>query len=101
MRTRTRVTAIALICPLVLGGCQQTLKDNRDLLITAAAGVGGAVAGSFLGKGSGKLIATGAGAAVGVLIGSQIARYLDEQDKKAIEETTQEAVSTAADGQAL
>lgn len=74
---------------------------NKQDIGTAVGAIGGGVAGSTIGHGTGKTVATIGGALLGGLIGNSVGKSLDNADLAAYNATSQKALETAQPGQTL
>lgn len=68
--------------------------DNEDIG-RVLGGVGGALIGSQIGKGTGKVVAVGAGTLGGLFLGGEIGKRLDNRDQEAVVDTRQQALETS------
>jgi len=104
-RTAKYMTAAAMAVLMVVGGCTTNPETGkRGISKTAIGGVGGAVAGYFLGDIIGgrrdrteKIL----GAGIGGLAGAGIGRYLDKQEKELKEQTAGTGVDVKREGDSL
>ena len=94
----TRLIAIGLIA-LGLTACQQ--GGQKQTIGTLLGAVGGAVAGSQIGKGRGQLIAVAAGTLLGSLAGSEIGKSLDNADRIAMQQATQKSLEATPSGNSV
>ncbi len=90
---RLAATAAAM---LALGGCVS--GGQKEIAGTLLGAVGGGLAGSQVGKGSGQLAAVGVGTLLGAMIGGEIGRSLDKADKLYAAQTAQATLETAPTG---
>ncbi len=93
-----RYIAIGLIA-LSTAACQD--GGQKQTLGTLLGAVGGALAGSQVGKGRGTLVAVAAGTLLGGFLGSEIGKSLDRADRLAMEQTTQRSLESAPSGNAV
>ena len=91
------ITALALVT--VLSGC--TMGGPKQTGGTLLGGIGGALAGSQIGKGNGNVAAIAAGTLLGAFIGSSVGESLDHADQMYANQTAQRSLETAKKGQAL
>lgn len=86
--------SLLLVSTLALGACE-TMQGMgpKQGLGTAVGAVGGGLAGSQIGSGSGRLWATGAGALLGAFVGSEIGGSLDKADRAYAEQASSRAHS--------
>ena len=94
----TRLIAIGLIA-LGLTACQQ--GGQKQTIGTLLGAVGGAVAGSQIGKGRGQLIAVAAGTLLGSLAGGEIGKSLDNADRIAMQQATQKSLEATPSGNSV
>ncbi len=87
-----------LAAALLLAACAKDHGPKRSLG-TLLGGIGGAVAGSQIGRGSGRHVAIAAGALFGAVLGNEIGRSLDEADRLAAEHAAQNALESHKTGQ--
>jgi len=93
---KTKAISAALLCGLVLTGCQ---SDNQKEMIGGVLGaVGGGLLGSQVGGGKGQLVAVGIGTLAGSMLGRSIGADLDELDRMKAAETTQESLEYGKTG---
>lgn len=90
-----RYIAIGLIA-LSVTACEQ--GGEKQTLGTLLGGVGGALAGSQVGKGKGQLVAVAAGTMLGAFLGSEIGKSLDKADRLALQQTTQRTLESGPSG---
>ncbi|MDP6688333.1 MAG: RT0821/Lpp0805 family surface protein [Alphaproteobacteria bacterium] len=83
MNTATRTTAVLAATAMLLSACitAEAPKQGAGTLLGA---VGGALAGSQIGKGRGRLAAVAAGTLLGAFAGAEIGRSLDRADRIAL-----------------
>ncbi len=83
MKTATRATAVLAATAMLLSACitAEAPKQGAGTLLGA---VGGALAGSQVGKGRGRLVAVAAGTLLGAFAGAEIGRSLDRADRIAL-----------------
>ena len=83
MKTASQTTAAIAAAAILLSACitNDAPKQGAGTLLGA---VGGALAGSQIGKGRGRIIAVAAGTLAGAFIGNQIGQSLDRADRIAL-----------------
>ena len=74
---------------------------NKQNVGTVLGGVGGAVLGSKIGKGSGNVAAIAAGTLLGAAVGNGVGASLDRQDMTYYNQSSQSALETARSGQVV
>lgn len=92
-----KITAVAGLT-LALSACAD--GGPKENIGTILGGVGGAVAGSQIGGGSGRIVAAAAGTLLGAYVGREVGRSLDRADMAAANQATQRA-HTAPIGQQI
>jgi surface antigen len=93
-----RYIAIGLIA-LSTAACQDA--GQKQTFGTLLGAVGGALAGSQVGKGRGQLVAVAAGTLLGGFLGSEIGKSLDRADRLAMEQTTQRTLEATPSGDSV
>ncbi len=100
MNTVKRTCVVGLVSISVLTGCVSGQSDGQKVG-TVVGVVGGALLGSQFGSGAGKIIGTLAGAAIGGYLGNKIGEMLDPKEKEAVSNKSNEALSSARDGETV
>jgi len=90
--------AVAAMLTASLAACDQNAgtKQNFGTLLGA---VGGGLAGSQIGSGSGTLVAVGVGTLLGALVGGEVGKSLDNADRAVMQQTTTRTLETVPSGQ--
>lgn len=93
------IKKLALVGVLTVGlAACNTTAGEKQTIGGLLGGIGGAVAGSQIGGGSGKVVAIAAGTLIGAFLGSEVGASLDRADRLAMERTTTGALETQPTG---
>lgn len=87
----TKTIVALLMTALIVAGCEQ--GRQKETAGTVLGGIGGAILGAQVGKGSGQIVATAIGTLAGAFIGNQIGVSLDKADQQAMVRAEQQAQS--------
>jgi surface antigen len=82
---------LLLIPALTVTGCASSMGP-KEAGGTAIGGLGGAIIGSQVGRGTGRLVGVAIGTLAGALIGQEVGKTLDRADRMAMENTAQQAL---------
>ncbi len=100
--SKKALTAAILASSLMVTACANSPYDDGGIhkreVGTVIGGVGGALLGSQVGKGSGRLVATAAGALLGAGLGSSIGASLDRADLAYHDRAAEQALEYAPSG---
>jgi surface antigen len=98
------VSMIALMltaCATGPNGEPVNSMGTKQTMGTILGGVGGAFAGSTIGKGDGRLAAVAVGTLLGAALGNSVGQSLDNADMAMYNQTSQRALETTQPGQTL